>query len=136
LLRPGRFDKLLYVPIPRTQNERVNILKALLRKLPVDSTFKVEKFVEKCPLYLSGADFMAITSRARYAALKRLIKLKSERKTGQVEDFLNDNDNERETNAILLTDYDFLQALDDFQPTLNEQTLVEYEKYFYQFSNK
>ena len=33
LLRPGRFDKLIYVPIPKSSVERANILKALLRKL-------------------------------------------------------------------------------------------------------
>jgi peroxin-6 len=32
LLRPGRFDKLVYVPIAKEVNERVNILKALTRK--------------------------------------------------------------------------------------------------------
>jgi peroxin-6 len=35
LLRPGRFDKLVYVPIAKSRDERVNILKALLRKLVV-----------------------------------------------------------------------------------------------------
>lgn len=32
LLRPGRFDKLIYVPIAKSDDERVNILKALVRK--------------------------------------------------------------------------------------------------------
>ncbi len=32
LLRPGRFDKLVYVPISNSLNERLNIFKALLRK--------------------------------------------------------------------------------------------------------
>lgn len=32
LLRPGRFDKLIYVPIPKSFHERLNIFKSLLRK--------------------------------------------------------------------------------------------------------
>lgn len=32
LLRPGRFDKLIYVPIAKSNEERINILKALVRK--------------------------------------------------------------------------------------------------------
>lgn len=32
LLRPGRFDKLIYVPIAKTFNERLNIFEALIRK--------------------------------------------------------------------------------------------------------
>ena len=32
LLRPGRFDKLVYVPVAKTDVERINIFKALTRK--------------------------------------------------------------------------------------------------------
>jgi peroxin-6 len=32
LLRPGRFDKLIYVPIPKSFDERLKIFKALIRK--------------------------------------------------------------------------------------------------------
>ena len=32
LLRPGRFDKLIYVPIAKTFNERLKIFNALIRK--------------------------------------------------------------------------------------------------------
>lgn len=34
MLRPGRLDKLLYVPLP-TENDRVSILHTLLRKSPI-----------------------------------------------------------------------------------------------------
>ena len=36
VLRPGRFGKLLYVPLP-TADERGLILKALARKKPIDA---------------------------------------------------------------------------------------------------
>ena len=32
LLRPGRFDKLVYVPVAKSDSERINIFKALTRK--------------------------------------------------------------------------------------------------------
>ena len=32
LLRPGRFDKLVYVPIAKSFEERLNIFKAVIRK--------------------------------------------------------------------------------------------------------
>ena len=32
LLRPGRFDKLIYVPIAKSFDERLNIFEALIRK--------------------------------------------------------------------------------------------------------
>jgi len=36
MLRPGRLDKLLYVPLP-TQEDRLSILETLTRKLPISN---------------------------------------------------------------------------------------------------
>lgn len=44
LLRPGRFDKLVYVPISHDLNERINIFKALIRKYLIFS-FKICVFI-------------------------------------------------------------------------------------------
>lgn len=60
VLRPGRFGKLLYVPLP-TPDERGLILKALARKKPIDES------VDLCSIAqmrgcedLSGADLAAM----------------------------------------------------------------------------
>lgn len=60
VLRPGRFGKLLYVPLP-SPDERGLILKALARKKPVDAS------VDFCAIAksdacenLSGADLSAL----------------------------------------------------------------------------
>jgi len=42
--------------------------------MPIDADFSAEQFVQKCPSHLSGADFYALTSRARRQALRRLIR--------------------------------------------------------------
>jgi peroxin-6 len=126
LLRPGRFDKLIYVPIAKSNSERVNILSALCRKLPLDPQFSIENFVEKCLTNLSGADFYALTNRARQHALKRLINHFES----------NQNSCLNDENIIVLTQQDFDYALIDFQPTLSEATLLDYEKYFNNYSNK
>ncbi len=123
LLRPGRFDKLIYVPIAQSLSERVNIFNALLRKLPVDSQFNSESFVkEKCPLNLTGADFYAITNKARQHALKRIIR------NELIENF--------DESLIVLNETDFQNAVESFQPSLSEKTLLEYEKYFNNYSNR
>ena len=41
-----------------------------------------------------------------------------------------------ENQMIVLNEQDFNNALIDFKPTLNEQALLEYEKFFISFSNK
>ena len=93
--------------------------------MPIDKDFDVEKFVEKCPVNLSGADFYALTNRARQHALKRLIEHCEEIKIG-------DYDANEE---CFLNEEDFNYSLVDFQPTLNEAAFLEYEKYFQKYSS-
>jgi ribosome biogenesis ATPase len=49
MLRPGRLDKLLYVPLPSPE-ERVDILKTCLRHTPIDSSVDIARFAksDKC----------------------------------------------------------------------------------------
>jgi len=60
VLRPGRFGKLLYVPLPN-QEERGLILKALARKKPLDADVDLIAIggSQACA-NLSGADLSAL----------------------------------------------------------------------------
>ena len=62
LLRPGRFGKLLYVPLP-SSDERGLILKALSRNKPIDGSVDLIAVGrdEACE-NLSGADLSALVS--------------------------------------------------------------------------
>ena len=62
LIRPGRFGKQLYVPLP-TPLERGLILRAVARKKPVDSSvdFNAVARMEACE-HFSGADLAALVS--------------------------------------------------------------------------
>lgn len=62
LLRPGRFGKLLYVPLPNP-DERGLILKALSRNKPIDGSVDLIAVGrdEACE-NLSGADLSALVS--------------------------------------------------------------------------
>lgn len=70
VLRPGRFGKLLYVPLPNA-NERGLILKALARKKPLAADVDLEAIghSEACQ-NLSGADLAALMNEAAMAALE------------------------------------------------------------------
>ena len=60
VLRPGRFGKLLYVPLP-TADERGLILKALARKKPIDANVDLCAVAQmKACESLSGADLSAL----------------------------------------------------------------------------
>ncbi|KAI0525057.1 hypothetical protein KFK09_004447 [Dendrobium nobile] len=64
ILRPGRFGRLFYVPLP-SADERALILKALCRKKPVSPDFDYNVFAsrEACR-NLSGADLAALVNEA------------------------------------------------------------------------
>jgi SpoVK/Ycf46/Vps4 family AAA+-type ATPase len=59
LMRPGRFDKLIYVPLPDF-NGRKAIFKMYLSKLPVSKKVNIDELAEKTERY-SGADIKALT---------------------------------------------------------------------------
>ncbi|GAU41357.1 hypothetical protein TSUD_390430 [Trifolium subterraneum] len=73
LLRPGRFGKLLYVPLP-SPDDRVLILKALARNKHIDSSVDLSAIgrMEACE-NLSGAD-LAELQRQYYERLSRSLK--------------------------------------------------------------
>ncbi|XP_027158788.1 cell division control protein 48 homolog C [Coffea eugenioides] len=69
VLRPGRFGKLLYVPLP-TADERGLILNALARKKPIDATVDLMAIGRDSSCEnLSGADLSALMNEAAMAAL-------------------------------------------------------------------
>ncbi|GMH13739.1 hypothetical protein Nepgr_015580 [Nepenthes gracilis] len=71
VLRPGRFGKLLYVPLP-TPDERSLILKALGRRKPIDPGVDLLAIGKSTACKnISGADLAALMNEAAMAALKR-----------------------------------------------------------------
>ncbi|XP_011084336.1 cell division control protein 48 homolog C-like [Sesamum indicum] len=70
VLRPGRFGKLLYVPLP-SPDERGMILKALARKKPIDANMDLMALGRDSACEnLSGADLSALMNEAAMAALE------------------------------------------------------------------
>ena len=72
MLRPGRLDKLLYVPLPPPDG-RVAILKTLTRRTPIAPDVRVDQIAlgRSCEGF-SGADLAALVREACVAALKSM----------------------------------------------------------------
>ena len=68
LLRPGRFDRLLYVP-PPDRDSRVQILKIHIKKKPLDEDVDIEKLADQTDGY-TGADIASLSSAAVMLALR------------------------------------------------------------------
>jgi len=71
LLRPGRFDKMLYLGVSQTHEQQVNIIRALTRKLTLSPDVDLYKIAETCPFTFTGADFYALCSDAQLKAMTR-----------------------------------------------------------------
>ena len=68
LLRPGRFDRLLYVPPPDEQS-RIQILQIHTKKKPLGKDVKAEELASQMEGY-TGADIEAVASAAVMLALR------------------------------------------------------------------
>ncbi|MEM2725972.1 MAG: CDC48 family AAA ATPase [Candidatus Bathyarchaeia archaeon] len=71
LLRPGRFDKLLYVPLPDLE-ARKEILKIHLRKKPLAEDIDIDELAKRTEGY-TGADLAAICNTAVMLAIREHI---------------------------------------------------------------
>ena len=67
LLRPGRFDLLIYVPPPNA-SERVEILRVLTRRVPLSQGVSLEELARRTEGY-SGADLRALVREAALSAM-------------------------------------------------------------------
>lgn len=72
LLRPGRFDKMLYLGISDTDEKQVKILEALTRKFKLDEDVDLGKIAQKCSYNFTGADFYALCSDSMLNAMTRI----------------------------------------------------------------
>uniref|UniRef100_A0A8C9NSF8 Transitional endoplasmic reticulum ATPase n=1 Tax=Serinus canaria TaxID=9135 RepID=A0A8C9NSF8_SERCA len=72
ILRPGRLDQLIYIPLP-DEKSRVAILKANLRKSPVAKDVDLD-FLAKMTNGFSGADLTEICQRACKLAIRESIE--------------------------------------------------------------
>merc|ERR1712176_41479 len=78
LIRPGRLDQLIYIPLP-DQPSRVNIFKAVLRKSPVAPDISFDLTAELTADF-TGADITELCQRAAKAAIRDSIGAEEERR--------------------------------------------------------
>jgi transitional endoplasmic reticulum ATPase len=71
LMRPGRFDRILYVPVPDKEG-RLQILKIHTKKMPLEKDIKLDKIADETEGY-TGADLEALAREAAMLALRECI---------------------------------------------------------------
>lgn len=84
LLRPGRLDQLIYIPLP-DDGSRKQIFKAVLRKSPVAGDIEIDTLVQFTKGF-SGADITEICQRACKNAIRESIEKDIEFERSRTED--------------------------------------------------
>ncbi|XP_076264418.1 peroxisomal biogenesis factor 6 isoform X1 [Rhynchophorus ferrugineus] len=117
LLRPGRFDKLLYIGPCTDIDSKVSVLTALTRRFKLSDGLDLKLIVESCPDNITGADFYGICSSAWTSAAKKLIE--HIEKDGHC----TDNDNFNDTDVIV-SEQDFMLAIKNVKPSLKRDIML------------
>ena len=73
LLRPGRFDRLVYLDVSNDETAKEKILLALTRKFHLSDKVDLSAIAKHCPANLTGADLYSLCSDAMLGALRRHI---------------------------------------------------------------
>ncbi|KAK5126999.1 hypothetical protein LTR85_008358 [Meristemomyces frigidus] len=139
LLRPGRFDKMLYLGISDTHEKQATILQALTRKFNLDASLSLPRVAETLPFTFTGADLYALCSDAMLKAVTRSARLVDDKLAvinverearGQskatvayyFDHFATDDDTD-----VSVTEEDFMQAKGELVPSVSVDELQHYE---------
>ncbi|XP_027117008.1 peroxisomal ATPase PEX6-like isoform X2 [Coffea arabica] len=117
LLRPGRFDKLLYVGVNSETSYRERVLKALTRKFKLHEDVSLQSIAKRCPPNFTGADMYALCADAWFHAAKQKVLV-----AGADSSSLNDR-----TDSVVVQYVDFIKVLGELSPSLSIAELKKYE---------
>lgn len=103
LLRPGRFDRLIYVPAPDVE-ERRDILEKITKSMPLGQDVDLDEISRVTQNY-SGADLVQLCNETALATLSQ------------------------DLSAVEMVMKDFLAALGAMKPSLSKSQIQWYEDY-------
>ncbi|KAF4415112.1 peroxisomal biogenesis factor 6 [Fusarium acutatum] len=137
LLRPGRFDKMLYLGVSDTNDKQQTILEALTRKFTLHPSVSLASVAEKLPFTYTGADFYALCSDAMLKAVTRQATAVDNKIRAINSDpatqhpistaYYFDHYATPEDIAVMVQEEDFLAANDELVPSVSAGELAHYE---------
>jgi peroxin-6 len=77
LLRPGRFDRLVYLGVSDDHKDQLRIVEALTRRFVLEDGLDLAQVTEKLSFTLTGADLYALCSDALQHALHRKVQYRA-----------------------------------------------------------
>ncbi|KAE8390960.1 AAA-domain-containing protein [Aspergillus alliaceus] len=133
LLRPGRFDKMLYLGVSDTHEKQATILEALTRKFALAPEVSLSRVAEQLPLTYTGADLYALCSDAMLKAITRkatAVEEKIKQLPGEPVStaYFFDHLATPEDVAVTVAEEDFIQAQDELVPSVSAKELEHFER--------
>ncbi|RNE97530.1 putative vesicular transport protein [Trypanosoma rangeli] len=126
MLRPGRLDKLLYVPLPSFE-QRASILATHARRYPIDASVDLNRIAHDPRLQgFSGADLAALVREASLHALKKLYHASTAEELDSVERNLSEETCEKTLLPSVCGD-DFEAGLQKVRPSVTAEDRESYE---------
>ena len=128
LIRPGRLDQLIYIPLP-DKGSRVNVLKAVLRKSPIAPNVNLE-FLADLTEGFTGADITELCQRSTKAAIRESIEADEQRKALMKENPDGDQQMaEMEDPVPVITRKHFEEALAAARKSVTNYDLDKFEQF-------
>ncbi|MEM3938623.1 MAG: CDC48 family AAA ATPase [Saccharolobus sp.] len=129
LLRPGRFDRLVYVP-PPDEKARLEILKIYTKSLPLDSSVSLEELAKKLEGY-TGADIEALVRETAMKVLRQKYYECYNKARQECKDSQDCMDKEikscMDSAEIKITIQDFIETMKTVTPSLTKTDIMRFE---------
>lgn len=136
LLRPGRFDKMLYLGVADSHDQQVTIMKALTRNFTLDADVDLSRVADLLPFTYTGADLYALCSDAMLKAITRKTRSVDEK----VQQISRDRGEEistayffdhlatEEDVQVVVSEADFAAAQDELVGSVSKKELEHFER--------
>lgn len=115
LMRPGRLDQLVYIPLPDLKS-RISIFRAKLKKTPLDPDVDIEGMARSLEGF-SGADIAEICQRAAKLAIRESIEYEIK------------NPNSKDDPVPALSSRHFIEAMKGSRRSVTQQEIESFESF-------
>lgn len=127
LIRPGRLDQLMYIPMPDYES-RLSILKAALRHTPVSTDVDLQYLAARTDKF-SGADLTEICQTACKLAIREDIIHDTTVLEDEMEEGFNDDEEDTQEFLPELLPRHFEEAVRSARKSVSDRDLAQYQMF-------
>lgn len=131
LMRPGRLDQLIYIPMPDYES-RLSVLKAVLRKTPVNKDCDLQYLATQTEKF-TGADLTEICQRAAKLAIRedisRSLEREQIRKDNEADGLMEEDVPEEEDLVPEIMPRHFEEAVRNARRSVSDRDLAQYSSF-------